>query len=227
MKVRLTWNFLSPPSCFLKTGVTLAFLQSSDTSSVLHNLSIEWLSNNISLALMGVSHWGLWICGWVPFGPKDLWLSDLSKWPLTWFPSTKGRSSFFQAFSLPSRVWDLQGLALAVKTEAKKAFSNSVFPMSFVARALTSFSRRFSAYLVFILLPMYLRELLLLSLSYPFIPWQHPCISPKWFASFSTFCKLSLPWSHCWAVAAFYSLCASLWVRNQAILTLEEVTLKY
>lgn len=223
MKVRLT-DLYFPESSFL------LFEDWSDTgfSPVLRHLfsspwpfkdDKEWLSNNICSALMGVSLRGLWICGCVPFGPIDSWLSGLPKWSLTWFSSNKGRSSFLQTFFLPSRVWDSQGPASVVKTETKKAFSNSVFPISCVSRVPTSLSRRFSFYLFLILLPMYLKELFFLSLSHPCTPWQHPCISPKWFASFSTFCKLHLPWSRCQVTQVFYPLCACLWVRNQVVLT--------
>lgn len=61
------------------------------------------------------------------WGLLSLWVSSFSIRSLTQSSLTKGSSSFLQTFSLASRVWDSWGLALAVKTEAKKPFSNSTF----------------------------------------------------------------------------------------------------
>ena len=48
----------------------------------------------------------------------------MPKWSLTQSFLTKGGSSFQQASSLTSRAWVSWGPALALKTEAKKTFSN-------------------------------------------------------------------------------------------------------
>ena len=97
--------------------------------------------------------------GCIPSGPMNLWASRLLKWSLTQSSLTKGRSSFRQAPSLTSRAWDFWGLALALETEAKKAFSNSAFSASSVTRAPTSFGSGLTFSLGFRLLLMYFSRL--------------------------------------------------------------------
>ena len=104
-------------------------------------------------------------CGCITSGPMDLWVCSFLKWSLTQSSSTKGGSSFLQAFSLTPRDWDSQGPALALKTKAKKAFINFVFSVSSITRTPTSFSSSPTLSLVFHLLPMYLKKPFLLSLT--------------------------------------------------------------
>lgn len=72
-----------------------------------------------------------------------------------WYSSTKWKSSFLYIFSLVRDSW---GLALAVKTEAKKAFTNSAFSVSSVSRVPAPFSNRHRFSLNFLLLLMNLKK---------------------------------------------------------------------
>jgi len=90
--------------CYMFNISTLAFLQSSDTSPVLQDLSkmVERGSAMTSASSLSTR-------GHIPLGPMDLWVSSLLKWSLTRSSSTKGRSSILQAFSLTPRSWDSRG----------------------------------------------------------------------------------------------------------------------
>lgn len=93
----------------------------------------------------------------------NLWISDLSKWSLTQSSSIKGRTCFLQTFSLVSWVKDSWGLTLALKTEAKKAFSFSASPVTRVIPAPFSSRPTFSP--AFLLLLMDLKKPFFLSLT--------------------------------------------------------------
>lgn len=74
-------------------------------------------------------------CGCIPPRSMGLWASSLPKWSLAWCSLTKGKSSFLQTLSPASRVWDSWWLAF-VKTEAKKAVSNSAFSVFVTASSI-------------------------------------------------------------------------------------------
>lgn len=123
-----------PRSSFLpllKTRAMLAFLQSSGTSSILHDLSwMIMVQQSLLLApsaLMGASHWGPWICVcWVCLG--NLW-PDLP-WQRRNFPSP--RFSFLQGLGF----WR----SLSKKQRRCSVTLPSLCPL--VTRACTSFSSR-------------------------------------------------------------------------------------
>lgn len=74
---------------------------------------------------------------------------------------------FLYADSLTFRVWDSWGPDLAVKTEAKKVFSNSVFSVSSVIFVPISFRSRPAFHLVFLFVIYVLKETFLLVLDLP------------------------------------------------------------
>ena len=80
---------------------TRAFLQSSGTSSVLHDLS-----KMIESSLVITSASSLGTCGCILLGPMALFESSLHRLLLTRSSSTKAKSSFSLTHSLISRVWD-------------------------------------------------------------------------------------------------------------------------
>jgi len=102
---------------FLKSGVTVVFFQSLGTYPVLHGLSKMIESSSVS---------SLSTCAWIPSGHIDLCVLSLPRQSLTRSSSNKGN------FLSPD--FYLRGLGFLrdnLSNEAKKAFSNSTFSVSF------------------------------------------------------------------------------------------------
>ena len=120
-KVRLTG--LQFPSSFLQLLLLALSEDWSDMgfpqSPVLHGLS-----KMTKRGLAVPSAKSLSTHGCIPLGPMDLCALILPRRSLTRSSSTKRKPSFPQVLSLTSGVWDSQGAVLAVKTVAKKVFSN-------------------------------------------------------------------------------------------------------
>jgi len=68
------WPVVPWSSFFLKTGVTLAFIQSSGTFPVLQDLSKMMESGSAMMSASSLS-----THGYMPSGPMDLWVSSLLK----------------------------------------------------------------------------------------------------------------------------------------------------
>lgn len=88
-------GFAKPLVTFaVKTGMTVAFFQSSGTSHDLYNLSKMIISSPTVASATSLN-----IHGWIPLGPADLWISTLPRWSLT--QSSLTRRKFSLQNSLP------------------------------------------------------------------------------------------------------------------------------
>lgn len=90
----------------------LVFLQSSGASPICHDRSSEW-----HLPDPFCTH------QFLPPGSKDLNMSNLLTYSLTWYSSIKGKSTMLQAFPL---CLDFLRLVLLVDLEIKEVFNTCV-----------------------------------------------------------------------------------------------------
>jgi len=104
-----------------KTGVTLSFLQLSGTSPIFCDLS-KIIEGSAAITFAS----SLSTLGCTPSEHTSLCVVSLSRWSLTRFSLTNRKCVYLQTLSLTCRVRDSWLLVLAVKTGAKKAFSNCI-----------------------------------------------------------------------------------------------------